>query len=492
MTERTISLPSPHRSLQDWRTVRAALAFGCATLILAACGGGSDSAETPNPPTSNGLAAPENFAVGRDFSFSWTATPEATRYELFADPDGAGTLPETQMGNSQNFAYSSFNQEFRGSLRPASYADFINATYRLRACNASGCGAFASAPAFELMKILSYEFPSGRAMLEDSFGNNTAVLSLSRDGLTLAVKQSDVHVFTRNSTAHLWQQQARLPSSATRIVLSADGNTLAASGLPNTGERVQIYQRNNGAWGLQTAIGSTQIPPSCPQPCQVLADNTALSADGDLLAVTGLSGSGNSPANAVFTYLRSGTSWAPQGYLAPGANVAGDTMALSADGRTLAVNGGAFSRGTYTTPPNIHVFAQSGEGAWSEQARIPVGIVSLLDIAGTRFSAAALSSNGDTLAVEAQHLPGKQPAEFNVGAGDLTCGSEDPWSTEPMSGYSTIPGWYVALFARDGNTWRREAIMARDTRPWALASDGNTLYYGGELFNRRNGAWTCP
>lgn len=472
--------------------MRTALALGCATLILAACGGGSDSAETPSLPTPNGLAAPENFAVGRDFSFTWKATPEAARYELFADLDGTGPLPETQMGGSQNFSYSGFNQAFSGSLRPASYADFINATYRLRACNASGCGAFASAPAFDLTKVLSYEFPSGRAMLEDSSGNNTSVLSLSRDGLTLAVKQSDIHVFTRSSTAHLWLQQAQLPSSATRIVLSADGNTLTASGFTNGDGRVQIYQRNNGAWSLQTAIGSTQTPPACPQPCQVLADNTALSADGNLLAVTGRSGSGNSPANAIFTYLRTGTSWAPQGYLAPGANVAGDTMALSADGRTLAVNGGAFSRGTYTTPPNIHVFAQSGEGAWSEQARMPVGIVGFLDIAGTRFSAAALSSDGNTLAVEAQHLPGKQPAEFNIGAGDLTCGSKDPWSTESMSGYSTVPGWYVALFARDGNTWRRQAIMVRDTRPWALANDGNSLYYGGELFNRRNGAWTCP
>ncbi len=491
----TLARKSPIRAVLPTVAIsplRTALTLAFTTLALAGCGGSSDSAEPPAPPASNGLAAPESFAVGRGFSFTWKATPEATRYELFADPDGTGPLPEAQMGDSQNFQYSSFNQQFSGSLRPASYATFINATYRLRACNANGCGAFASAPAFDLAKLLSYEFPAGRAMLEDSSGNNSSLLSLSQDGLTLAVKWSDVHVFARNSTTSLWQQQAQLASAATRIVLSADGGTLAASGFANSDGRVQLYQRNNGTWSLQTTIGSAQAPSTCPQPCQVLGDNTALSADGQLVAVTGRSGSGNYPANAVFTYVRSGSSWAPQGYLAPGANVAGDTMALSADGRTLVVNGGAFDRGSYTTPPKIHVFAQGSGGAWSEQARMPVGIVGFLDISGTRYSAAVLSSDGKTLAVEAQHLPGKQPAEFNISAADLTCGSKAPWTTEPMTGYSTEPGWHVALFARDGSTWRRQAILARDTRPWALATDGNTIFYGGELFTRRNGAWTCP
>ena len=49
-----------------------------------------------------------------------------------------------------------------------------------------------------------------------------------------------------------------------------------------------------------------------------------------------------------------------------------------------------------------------------------------------------------------------------------------------------------ALFARDGAAWQRQAVIARETAAsWALANNGNALFYG-ELFNRRNGVWACP
>ena len=480
-----------HKPLPQFRVaLRATLAVGCAALALTGCGGGSDSTETPATPPPSTLPAPSNFATGANLSFSWTATPGAGRYELWADSDGPGPQPEALMGETQGFAYSAYNQQLSGSLRLARFTDFINATYRLRACDTSGCGAFTSLQTYDLAKNISHAFPSGHAALKSAAGNSPYSASLSQDGLTLALfgdsaTARGVYVFVRSSSAHPWQQQAVWPSGSSLSTLSADGSTLATSG-SGTGAgtaAVQIYQRNNGTWGLPVAIDASQAPPACPQPCTVLAGNMALSADGSVLAVTGRSGS-MGEANAVFIYTRTATTWTPQAYLAPGATPVGSALALSGNGRTLAVNGGAFTRTDATgTAPYMRIYEQSASGAWSEQADIPAGIVNFLDIAASRYSKAALSADGQTLAVEAQNLPGRQPAGWDIAASDLTCGSAEPWSTGS--------GWHVALFARDGSTWRRQAVMARGGY-WALASDGGAFVYGGALFTRTNGTWACP
>lgn len=461
------------------RAVRTALALGCTTLALVGCGGGSDTspAETPNP-----LAAPENFTIDSLASFSWKAMPDATRYELFADLDGPGPQPEARMGEAEGFTYSSFNQQFSGRLASGRYriADLINATYRLQACDANGCGAFTAAKAQDIPKNISYEFPSGYAPLKSSASNFDPI---SQDGRTLVLRGSNgststLQVFTRTAVGQPWQQQAELPTRAFRIALSADGATLAGA----EDDKIQIYQRGGATWSLQTTITSTQTPAACPQPCQLAPDRLALSANGNLLAATGRYGAATYGTNAVFTYARTGTTWAAQSHLAPGGSIVGTALALSGDGSTLALNSGAITRSENFAPPYLHVYAQSGGGAWSEQARLPVGIVNFLDIAASRYSALTLSNDGATLAVEALNLPNLLPAEFHLTGADLTCAGTG----------NAAPGWHIALFAREGATWRRQAVTTRDAASWALASDGNTLIYGGDLFTRRNGAWACP
>lgn len=478
------------RSPQAPGSLRTALVIACAALALAGCGG-SDSVPA-EPPGPNGLAAPENFTAGPDLSFSWSATPGATRYELFTDPDGPGPQPEAQMGDAQGFAYSGAGAQWSGGLRQARYTDLINASHRLRACDASGCGVFTAPTAFDIAGHIAHEFPSGRAPLHTASGNSTVLAALSQDGLTLALRGHDgskdaLYVFVRSSSAGAWQQQALLASGASRIVLSADGGTLAASSALGNAP-LQVYQRAGGVWGPPTTIDA--VPAACPPPCALAANNTALSADGSVLAATGRSNAA-SAANAVFIYARSGAAWSPQAYFAPGGEAVGTVLALSGDGRTLAVNGGAFTRSGAATPPQLHVLAQGG-GAWSEQARLPAGIVNFQDIAASRNSKAALSSDGNVLAIQAQNLPGLLPASLDIGAGDLTCGSLEPWNTAPMGSYSAEAGWHLALFARDGGAWRRAAVMARGDLPWALASAGDALFYGGGQFTRSSGAWACP
>lgn len=474
-------------------TLRATLALGFAALALAGCGGSSGSDEPGQPPASSTLAAPENFQTSGVLSFTWSPTPGATRYELFADMDGPGPQTEVQMGEAQGLSFYSATQRQFGYLNLARLPDFINATFRLRACDSDGCGAFTAAKALDLPSRISYEFSSGLAPLKSSSGFYNPI---SQDGLTLVIRGSSgsssaLLVFTRTAPSQPWQQQAVLPTNAYRMTLSADGNTLAAT----ESDKVQIYQRNSGIWSQQTTITSTQTPPACPQPCQMVPDRElALSANGNLLAVTGRFGPATSGTNAVFTYERTGTTWAAQSHFAPGDSIVGTALALSGDGSTLALNSGAITRSENFPPPHVHIYAKNGVDEWTEQARLPVGIVNFLDIAASRYSAIALSHDGNTLAVEAQYLPGRLPSEFTINVADLTCGSKSPWNTEPLANgsYSTVPGWHIALFGRDGTTWRRQAIMAGDTASWALAADGNSLFYGSELFNRRNGAWACP
>ena len=301
---RHVTLTFAPEAVHQWApralpTLRATLALGCAALALAGCGGGSGSAEPGQPPVTSTLPAPENFENSGALSFAWSATPGATRYELFADMDGPGPQTEVQMGAAQGLSFYSTTQRQFGHLNLARIPDFINATFRLRACNSDGCGAFTAAKALDLPSRISYEFSSGRAPLKSSSSNFDPI---SQDGLTLVLRSyngstSTLLVFARTAAGQPWQQQAEIPTSAYWIALSADGNTLAAS----EESKVQIYQRSSGTWSQPTTIASTQTPAACPQPCKIVPDRLALSANGNLLAVTGRFGAATNDSNAVFT-----------------------------------------------------------------------------------------------------------------------------------------------------------------------------------------------
>ena len=155
-------------------------------------------------------------------------------------------------------------------------------------------------------------------------------------------------------------------------------------------------------------------------------------------------------------------------------------MALARDGKTLAVNQGAQYRDGNIIPSFALVFAQQSNGTWSQQARIPVGILYVVDIAGV-YGSMQLSDDGNTLAVMAENRP-EDTSGRAVQAADLSCSpASEPWS-------------YMALFTRNGTAWQRQAAISRgyESSPmWALARDGNALLYNNALFTRNNGAWAC-
>ena len=488
--------------------LRTALALGSA-LALAGCGGGgSDSMPTPPAPT---LAAPANFMLQDLADFSWSATPGATYYELYADPDGPGPQPEAKVngfnpGLGVGFQYvdiapQGFTGVFYSGAKAPAMTALLNSSYRLRACDVKGCGAFTEPKVPNVANAFSHEFSSGRAPFKSSIGLD-GTPRLSRDALTLALRASDgsVYVFTRDTITQPWQVHAEVTSGnsdfARHITLSADGGTLAvAVNEPHASDPtilegvVHVHKRNGNAWTRQAVFQAPGAPPTCPQPCRAsVGDVLSLSADGNLLAAsvnysissgsTGTS-TGTFKGSAVATYTRDGATWAQQSLLETGGKVA-SSLTLSSDGSTLAVNEDALDTREpqlTATTPFVRIYAKQG-GSWTQQARMPVGIVT--NINGSLYSAMALSGDGNTLAVHALNVPKHQTPELDIQSAELSCGA-------------MVDNWYIALYTRNGTTWQRQTAISRGlTGKWAIAPDGNGLFYGNALFKRSSTTWACP
>ena len=486
-----------------------------APLVLAACGGGSGESEPA------GLPAPSGFSVAsygpKTYNLGWTVTPGAMRYELFEDPDGAaGPQPESLFGVGAANNVTSFPIQVGGLLH-----ERVNASYRLRACDASGCGPFTSAVTPDLTQAIGrFDLPAGDPT--QRFGAYTNAIALSADGLTLAVGSpregsSDglagagaVYIFSRSMPgvgmpAPAWGLRARLEGSSpaakmafgASLALSANGRTLAV-GAPEERSNARgingdaanrdaygagaayIFMDNGSTWSQQAYIKSRNTPAkveTCSRldisgtavfPCtpQHFGFSVALSADGNLLAV------GAPEEGANFT---------------PGS--AAVLSGLSFTGETI-FGGGVGA---------VHTFARNN-GGWAEQAHLPG---SSADPTMARFGAVvALSSDGTVLAANTDkdisvltHLGGVWSAPTQVwrvpAAGALT-GSHNPFamsrdgSTLAVLDRSGGTDVQLRTFTRTGDAWTQQPalpVKAADgfftnSVMLSLSADGRMLAVG--------------
>ncbi len=279
----------------------------------------------------------------------------------------------------------------------------------------------------------------GRLFCEDS-----AATGINGNQTSNAAKDSGaVYVFTRTGTT--WRQQAYVKASntgggdyfGTSVALSADGSTLAAGAYSEdsaatgiSGDQTSHAAADSGAVYVFTRTGTTWS-----QQAYVKASNTgggdgfgisvALSADGSTLAVgacqedsaaTGINGDQTSDAaqtsGAVYVFTRTGATWSQQAYVKAsntgGGDVFGISVALSANGSTLAVGAlgedsaatGISGDQTSNAPPGsgaVYVFTRTGT-TWRQQAYVKASNTGAIDIFG---SSVALSADGSTLAVGA-------------------------------------------------------------------------------------------
>jgi len=367
----------------------------------------------------------------------------------------------------------------------------------------------------------------------DQFGSDIA---LSGDGNTLAVgapgedsaatgingNQGDnsasfagaVYVYTR--TGGTWTQQAYVKASNTEpnddfgngVALSGDGNTLAVGAIqeasaaigingneadnsaPNSGA-LYVFTRSAGTWSQEAYVKASNTGAGD----RFGARNPALSADGNTLAVaafwensaaTGINGDqgdNSAPgAGAVYLFTRTGGTWAQQAYVKASNTGSqdrfGGSLALSADGNTLAV--GAWEEDSAATGINgnqgdnsairagaTYVFARIGD-TWTQQAYVKSSNTESLEDFG--FSN-ALSANGDMLAVGARI---EDSAATGIGG-------------DQFDNSATNSG-AVYVFTRNAGTWSQQAyVKASNTESGddfgtsvALSADGNTLAVGAD------------
>src|ERR1043165_6278332 len=203
--------------------------------------------------------------------------------------------------------------------------------------------------------------------------------------------------------------------------------------------------------------------------------SVALSADGNVLAIGAYqeasSGAGQADnstpgAGAVYIFTRSGTTWSQAAYLKasnPDINDQfGFTVALSADGHTLAVDAPLeASAATGIDPPQtdnsaagagaVYVFTDVAGATWKQQAYIKASNSDGSDQFGYSLS---LSAGGNTLAVG-----GRQEDSAATGVG----------ATNQADNSSTDAG-AVYIFTRVGTTWSQQVYIKAN-----ISRSGNEL-----------------
>jgi hypothetical protein len=338
----------------------------------------------------------------------------------------------------------------------------------------------------------------------DKFG---FAIALSGDGQTLAVgatledsgargingNQADnsaqsagaVYVFVRAGAT--WTQQAYVKASNAdagdqfgwsvaldhgggTLAVGAQGEGSAATGVngneadnaaPDAGA-AYVFVRAGGTWSQQAYIKAANA-----QGADRFGFCLALSGDGRTLGVCGYDEDGGARgvngvvdeaapgSGAAYVYVRNGTTWAQQAYIKASNTIRnsafGSSMALSADGDTLAVSAAdedSLSRGIdgdqSSTPADegsagaVYVYGRTN-GAWTQQAYVKSFNIGPTDLFGFRM---ALSRDGSVLAAGA-------PGQTGGGRG-FTATPED--FSAPESGA-------VYVFLRSAGRWTQHAYI---------------------------------
>jgi len=257
----------------------------------------------------------------KTFSFDWDDVSAETEYRLLENPDGMSGYTQVATIAADTTGY-----ELEVFLPGR-----INASYMLEACNSAGCtdsaavfvsGTLAEAVGYVKASNVGLN-PSGNSDY-DQFGTSVA---LSADGSTLAVGASGEE------------------SAATGIDGNQDDDTTGNAGA------VYVFSRNGDTWSQQAYVKASNTGSG-----DQFGGSVALSADGNTLAVgatfesspaTGIDSDQNDDsagfAGAVYVFSRSGVNWTQQAYVkasnTDGGDYFGESVALSADGSTLAVGG---------------------------------------------------------------------------------------------------------------------------------------------------------
>jgi hypothetical protein len=315
-----------------------------------------------------------------------------------------------------------------------------------------------------------------------------------------------------------WSSQAELTQNGSSqqgvsVSLSNDGNTVAI-GAPYydayqyTGA-VQIYSRSGTQWQLQGTI-SQKIAQSLE------GSSVALSSDCSTLATGAPRYNNNTGAAQI--YVQSNTLWQNQATLSlQEANaLAGSSIALSADGNTLAIGAPSYKQNIGAT----FIYIRSGT-TWSYQSLLTQQIV-----AAYEGSSVALSADGTILAAAAPGEPGvfgatqiytliegqwvhqatlSQINQLNRGCQSVSLSADGTTLAASNYGYNNNTG-ITFIYTLSGSTWSQQTTLSQNSvgsfegTSVSLSADGNTVavgatnlngYMGGtQIYSKVNNVWT--
>jgi hypothetical protein len=299
-------------------------------------------------------------------------------------------------------------------------------------------------------------------------------VGLSADGNTAILGGSSYNVmgtggaawmFTRSGA--VWTQQGGTmigtgaignAAQGTSVALSADGNTAIVGGPgDNAGVGAAwIFTRSGGAWSQQQKLVG-----SSPSGASQQGVSVAISADGNTVAMGG--DMDNANAGAVWIFTRSGGTWTQQGAKlvgtgSTGVALQGVSVALSGDGNTLASGGSSDNTGIGA----VWIFTRGG-GTWTQQG-------------GKLVPQDNVGNSGFGFSVSLSH----------DGSIALFGG--------PLDNSSAGAAW---AFARTGGAWSQLGLKLVGTGAVgaatqgfavALSTDGTTAISGGPADNADTGA----
>lgn len=255
------------------------------------------------------------------------------------------------------------------------------------------------------------------------------------------------------------------------VALSSDGNTAIVGGIgddANAGA-AWIYTRSIG--GIWTAAAKLVGFGAIGKASQGFS--VAISDDGNTAAVGGIGD--NTNAGAVWIFIRTGSSWAQQGFKLVGTGAVGNAqqgvaVSLSANGNTLIVGGNRDNNFAGA----VWVFTRSTSGVWTQQGS---KLVVTNAIGNSRFGISVdLSSDGNTAII------GGHTDNANAGAAWIFTRSDTSWTAQTkLTGSGAIGS-------------------ARYGRSVSISSDGNTAIVGGYednaamgavwVYTKSGGSWT--
>lgn len=317
----------------------------------------------------------------------------------------------------------------------------------------------------------------------------------------------------------------------TAVAVSGDGNTMAVGAVGETSASkginsvpsgnapysgaVHVYSRSATGWKQQAYVKASNTAEGAQ-----FGGSVALSKDGNLLAVgapgessaaKGINGDQNDrsidDAGAVYLFTRNGTMWTQQAYVKASNTFATDTgyafgtaLALSADGKTLAVGSAAEASNGWGVNGNqtdhsaqdagaVYTFVYDGNN-WSQQGYLKPWNTTA---GGGLFGyAVGLSGNGDTLAVGAQNEDATRGGVYVFRRAHGVWSQETRFPDAPNAEGDDQLGCSVAI-SDDGNTivsgaCEEDALLVGIQPPTAGGNDRSTDVSTGAAYVWVHGA----